>query len=166
MRKLIIISLVATGFLLVNLPLKADELNNQAAMENIDEIKVLYDIRKQDPKLLLAYLRAIESNLTNLKLEKVKATPRIIFIADAVKYLTTNPDEDILFEHADLLTSIESQIKQLKSLGVEMEVCAGATAAYGIDNATIYPELKVVRSGFLSVMGWQQQGYQLVPVYN
>lgn len=58
------------------------------------------------------------------------------------------------------------QIKRLKSLGIEMEVCSAATAAYKIDNSTILPGIKVVRSGFLSVMGWQAQGYQLVPVYN
>lgn len=57
-------------------------------------------------------------------------------------------------------------IKRRKSLGVDMEVCSAATAAYKIDNATILPEIKVVGSGFLSVTGWQAKGYQLVPVYN
>lgn len=44
-------------------------------------------------------------------------------------------------------------IKRLKSLGVDMEVCSAATAAYKIDNATILPEIKVVDSGFLSAWG-------------
>ncbi len=166
MKKLWIACVLGASVLTIGLSAQASELNNQAALAGIQEIKVIYDVRKANPQLLLAYLKGIESNRNNLVLEGVKATQRIIFIADAVKYITSKPSDEVSLEHGDLLAKIAEQIKRLKSLGVEMEVCSAATAAYKIDNATILPEIKVVRSGFLSVMGWQAQGYQLVPVYN
>ncbi len=166
MKKLCIAFWLLASTFMMSSPSQATELNNQEALAGIKEIKVVYDIRKANPQLLLAYLKGIESNRNNLALEGVKATQRVVFIADAVKYITTKPSEEVSMEHGDLLPKIAEQIKRLKSLGVDMEVCSAATAAYKIDNATILQEIKVVRSGFLSVMGWQAQGYQLVPVYN
>ena len=166
MKNIMIACVLGASVLPMGLTAHATELNNQAALAGIQEIKVVYDVRKANPQLLLAYLKGIESNRNNLALEGVKATQRVVFIADAVKYITSKPANDISIEHGELLTQIADQIKRLKSLGIEMEVCSAATAAYKIDNSTILPGIKVVRSGFLSVMGWQAQGYQLVPVYN
>ncbi|MCL4556038.1 MAG: DsrE family protein [Gammaproteobacteria bacterium] len=166
MKNIMIACVLGASVLTMGLTAHATELNNQAALAGIQEIKVVYDVRKANPQLLLAYLKGIESNRNNLALEGVKATQRVVFIADAVKYITSKPANDISIEHGELLTQIADQIKRLKSLGIEMEVCSAATAAYKIDNSTILPGIKVVRSGFLSVMGWQAQGYQLVPVYN
>jgi hypothetical protein len=44
-------------------------------------------------------------------------------------------------------------------------VCAVATKVVGVDNQTILPEMKVVGDGFISLIGWQTQGYKLVPIF-
>lgn len=153
--------------LLASHVVQAESLNNQASIAGATEMKVLYDMRKANPKLLLAYLRGVESNRVNLEKEGVtNIKQRIIFIADAVKYITTHPADDVVVEHGDVLPLIAEQIARLGNLGVEMEVCSAATAAFNVDNSTLLPGIQPVRSGFLSVMGWQKQGYQLVPVYN
>lgn len=143
----------------------AAELNNQAALQGLKEIHVLYDIRKSHPKAMLAYLKGIESNRANLIKEGVKPHQRIIFIADAVKFITTQPAESVLLEHEATLAEIAKQIQRLVELDVKMEVCSAATAYFKVDNSTLLPGIQPVRSGFLSVMGWQAQGYALVPVY-
>lgn len=144
---------------------QAAELHNKAAMKGIKEMKVIYDMRKSDPNVMLAYLKGIEGNRKNLVLEGVKPVQRIIFISSAVQFITTEPSDEVLMNHGEALTKIAEVIKHLQSIGVEMEVCNAATAFFNIDNDTLLPGLVPVRSGFLSVMGWQQQGYQLVPVY-
>lgn len=166
MKKLWIACVLATSFLITGPLVQASELNNKAALDGIQEIKVIYDVRKANPNLLLAYLKGIESNRKNLALEGVKSTQRIVFIADSVKYITSKPSDDVSIQHGDVLKKIAEQVKRLKSLGVEMEACSAATAAFKVDNDTILPGIQVVRSGFLSVMGWQAKGYQLVPIYN
>lgn len=143
----------------------AVELNNQAALQGLKEMHVLYDIRKSHPKAMLAYLKGIESNRANLIKEGLKPHQRIIFIADAVKFITTQPAESVLLEHEETLDEIAKQIQRLVELGVKMEVCSAATAYFKVDNSTLLPGIEPVRSGFLSVMGWQAQGYALVPVY-
>ena len=46
--------------------------------------------------------------------------------------------------------------------GVKMEVCLYAAKSQGIDPATIMPEIDPVGNGFVSVAGYQAQGFALV----
>lgn len=140
-------------------------LNNQAALKGISEIYTLYDVRKANPNVMLSYLKGIESNYNNLLKEKVKPHLRIIFISSAVQFITTKPADNIEMEYGDTLKGIANQIARLKDIGVKMEACSTATAYFNVDNDTLLPGIVPVRSGFLSVMGWQAQGYSLVPVY-
>lgn len=144
----------------------AKELNNEEAMNGLKTMHVIYDIRKSNPKAMLVYLKGIESNRANLIKEGVEPHQRIIFIASAVKFITTKPAEDVELEYGPVLDDVAAQIEKLVSLGVKMEVCSAATRAFNVDNDTLLPGIKAVRSGFLSVMGWQTQGYSLVPVYD
>lgn len=141
------------------------ELDNRHATEGVETMKAVYDMRKSDPEVMLAYLRAIESNHENLLKEGVEPDLRLVFIAKAVKFITTEPEPEIYMDHAETLEAIAEQIETLDELGIRMEVCGGATRAYGVDNDTVLDELEVVRSGFIAVMGYQNQGYALVPVY-
>ena len=46
-----------------------------------------------------------------------------------------------------------------------MEVCAVATKVFNVDNSTIPKEMNVIADGFISLIGWQTQGYKLVPIF-
>lgn len=158
-------SLLLTLVVLIPFSAQAQELNNKEALKGISEIHTLYDVRKSNPSVMLSYLKGIESNHQNLLKEGVKPNLRVVFISSAVKFITTKPSEDVELEHGHVLPKIKAQIARLVDLGVKMEACSAATAYFKVDNDTLYPGIKPVRSGFLSVMGWQAQGYSLVPVY-
>ncbi|QKI88327.1 DsrE family protein [Thiomicrorhabdus xiamenensis] len=149
-----------------SVPGSAAELNNKEAMQGLESMHVIYDIRKSNPNAMLVYLKGIESNRSNLIKEGVEPYQRIVFIARSVKFITTQPSEEVEMQYGPVLEKVAAQIARLLELGVKMEVCSAATAAFNVDNDTLLPGIKPVRSGFLSVMGWQAQGYQLVPVYD
>jgi intracellular sulfur oxidation DsrE/DsrF family protein len=65
----------------------------------------------------------------------------------------------------DVLLDIESNVEALASLGIRQEVCAVATRVFGIDNKTILSGMTLVGDGFISLIGYQAQGYHLVPVF-
>ncbi len=50
-------------------------------------------------------------------------------------------------------------------MGVRQEVCAIATRVMGVDNASLHEGLTVVADGFISLIGYQTQGYRLVPIF-
>ena len=143
----------------------AESLDNAQALKGIETVRAVYDVRKSNPKALSAYLKAILGNHADLLDEGVKPDLRLVFIAESVKFITTEPTPEIAFEHEATLAEIAKSITELDRLGVKMEVCGGATRALGVDNATLLPELEPVRSGFIAIMGYQTQGYALVPVY-
>ncbi|MBS3800366.1 MAG: DsrE family protein, partial [Thioalkalivibrio sp.] len=68
-------------------------------------------------------------------------------------------------EHGDTLEAIARVVDRLDEMGMRMEVCGAATRAYNVDNDAVLDPIRPVRSGFISVMGYQNQGYALVPVY-
>ncbi|MDR9498308.1 MAG: DsrE family protein [Hydrogenovibrio sp.] len=144
---------------------QAQSLNNAQALSGVDHVKAIYDVRKSHPKPLLGYLKAIETNVTNLKKEGVTFDLQMIFISKAVTFITTEPEETLAMEHDETLEQIAKQIARLQSLGVKMEACGGATAYFNVDNDTLLPGIEPVRSGFISLMGWQAKGYGLVTVY-
>ncbi|WP_026333145.1 DsrE family protein [Thioalkalivibrio sp. ALM2T] len=166
MRNRIVILLVA---LLLSLGLgstaTAEGLDNREATQGIETMRAVYDMRKSDPNVMLAYLRGIATNHENLIKEGVEPDLRMVFIAEAVKFITTDPEPEIAIDHGDTLEEIAKAIDRLDELGVKMEVCGAATRAYGVDNDKVLEPIQPVRSGFIAVMGYQNQGYALVPVY-
>ena len=95
----------------------------------------------------------------------VKPDLVLVFIGQTVAYLTTDPGDELELEFADELHALAASVEKLHELGVRMEVCAVATRVFGIDNATILPGMEVVGDGFISLIGWQSQGYKLVPIF-
>lgn len=60
---------------------------------------------------------------------------------------------------------IELNVEALDALGVKQEICAVATRVFGIENDTVLSDLTLVGDGFISLIGYQAQGYHLVPVF-
>ncbi|MFN2369039.1 MAG: hypothetical protein ABR605_08850 [Desulfurivibrionaceae bacterium] len=52
----------------------------------------------------------------------------------------------------------------MKKDGVTLEVCLFAARGMGIEPATILPEIDRVGNGFISVLGYQAQGYGTVAI--
>jgi intracellular sulfur oxidation DsrE/DsrF family protein len=48
---------------------------------------------------------------------------------------------------------------------IKLEICDFASKVFGVDPASILPEIKHVPNGWVSVIGYQARGYSLVPVY-
>ncbi|MDY0137929.1 MAG: DsrE family protein [Thiomicrospira sp.] len=159
---------LSLGCLLFALPqayAQTSTLNNNAALQGLEQISVVYDVRKSNPQALLAYLGFIETNRLYLEQAGVKPQQRIVFISESLKFITTAPAEMVALEHEETLAKIAKQVAKLHSLGVKMEACGTAAAFFKVDVDTLLPGIQPVRSGFLSLMGWQAQGYQLIPVY-
>ncbi|HZJ81738.1 MAG TPA: DsrE family protein [Guyparkeria sp.] len=165
-RRLVPALLLTVSSLFLASTASAEALNNKAAIGSLENIKAVYDVRKSSPQALDLYLKAIITNVENLKKEGVQADLTMVFIAQAVKYIHTAPTLEEEATYGDTLESIARSIEALQEAGVRMEACNGATRAYNVDNDTLLPGIEPVRSGFIALMGYQNNGYALVPVYD
>jgi intracellular sulfur oxidation DsrE/DsrF family protein len=140
-------------------------INDQAALADLKVGKGVFLIDIGDAKKLNFYLEVIQGTYKGMKSQGVKPEFVLVYIGPSVKYLTSSPSEETEKAAGDVLLDIESNISKLASLGLKQEICAVATRVFGVDDATILPGLKLVGDGFISLIGYQAQGYHLVPVF-
>lgn len=154
-----------TTIVLFNTSISAQEINDKAALNGIKEAKGVFLIDFTDVKTTAFYLKIIEGTHAGFIKQDVNPDLVLVFIGKTVKYLSIQQDEAFEMENEEDLNSIQNSIKNLAKLGVKLEVCAVATKVFNIDNKTIPKEMSIVADGFISLIGWQTQGYKLVPIF-
>lgn len=140
-------------------------INDAAALGDLKTGKGVFLVDIGDAKKLNFYLELIQGTYKGMKEQGVNPDFVLVFIGPSVKYLSTLPSDEIEQAAGGVLMEIESNVEALAMLGVRQEVCAVATRVFGIGNKTLLPGLTLVGDGFISLIGYQSQGYHLVPVY-
>lgn len=141
------------------------EINDRAALGNLKHGKGVFLVDIGDPNKLNFYLEVIQGTYKGMKDQGVEPDFILVFIGPSVKYLSTSPAAETEQAAGGVLMEIESNVEALAALGVRQEVCAVATRVFGIENKTILPGMTPVGDGFVSLIGYQAQGYHLVPVF-
>lgn len=141
------------------------EINDRAALADLKTGKGVFLVDIGDAKKLNFYLEVIQGTYKGMEAQGVKPDFILVYIGPSVKYLSASPSAETEQQADGLLLDIESNVSRLAELGVRQEVCAVATRVFGIDNDSLYPGLSLVADGFVSLIGYQAQGYHLVPVF-
>lgn len=140
-------------------------INDAAALAGLQTGKGVFLVDIGDAKKLNFYLEVIQGTYKGMKQQGVEPDFVLVYIGPSVKYLTTSPSAEVEKNAAGVLLEIESNVEALAGLGVRQEICAVATRVFGIDNESVLSGLTLVGDGFISLIGYQAQGYQLVPVF-
>ena len=140
-------------------------IDDSASLAELKVGKGVFLVDIGDAKKLNFYLEVIQGTYKGMKAQGVEPDFILVYIGPSVKYLSTAPSSETEQEAAGILLEIESNVEALAELGIKQEVCAVATSVFGIDNKTIFPDLTLVGDGFISLIGYQAQGYHLVPVF-
>ncbi|OZA13871.1 MAG: hypothetical protein B7X94_01760 [Hydrogenophilales bacterium 17-62-8] len=142
-----------------------DPINDAAALQGVKEGKGVFLVDFSDPKKTAFYLEIIRGTHAGLTRQGVKPRFVIVYIGPTVRFLSTKPDDELELEQGDALKAIAEQVKELNKLGVRQEICAIATKVFKVPNETVLPGLTLVGDGFISLIGWQTQGYKLIPLF-
>lgn len=163
MKPLIKLFVIATLLLSQSL-LAAEAPNDSDALKGVKEGKVIFDINMAEPKKMTLYLRVIQQTIDDLKRQGVKPNVILAFRGLSVKLISTDREQMELtdFDHLD---SIENQLEKMAQQGVRMEACSVATRLFNVDNKTLLKFVKPVGNTFVSLTGYQAQGYANIPIY-
>ena len=140
-------------------------IDDKAALADMKTGKGVFLVDIGDAKKLNFYLEVIQGTYKGMKEQGVTPDFILVYIGPSVKYLTTTPSEATEQAVGDILMDIEANVSKLSALGVRQEICAVATRVFKIDNDSLVPGLTLVGDGFISLIGYQAQGYHLVPVF-
>jgi intracellular sulfur oxidation DsrE/DsrF family protein len=82
----------------------------------------------------------------------------------SVKLISKNR-QGFAAEDQKSLDEIAETVSKMAKDGLRVEICLFAAKVFGVDPASILPEIKKVENGWISLVGYQAQGYSLVPAY-
>ncbi|TKB48175.1 hypothetical protein FCL40_13680 [Ferrimonas sediminicola] len=154
--------LVAALSLILSLnlaPAQASErpLDSQA-LAGVTQGKALFDINLGELEKLPLYLQVIEMTYDGLVAQGVTPEFVIAFRGAAVQFID-NSDATVPARQ-----QIAAQIKQLHTKGIRLEACSIATELFGVDNGQLLPGITPVGNTFISLIGYQAQGYATVVI--
>jgi intracellular sulfur oxidation DsrE/DsrF family protein len=153
-------------FLVISLLCAVSPVSGQeyAAMKGITSVKAVFDERESSPKITAFHLAGIHQTYKELAAMKKNPVFAVVFIGPSVKLISKNREG---FSPEDLksLDEIANTISAMAKDGVNFEICLVAANYFEVDPASVLPEIKGVGNGWISIIGYQAQGYSLVPVY-
>lgn len=150
--------------LLVSAAAMADHagLNNKAALGNINQLKIVVDLNVGGD-LLLKRLGLLTATFDQLVTAGVKPKVVVAIRGQASRYVT---ESNSAVQSADvpLKNQITQSIISLAGRGVTFEQCAIAASSFNIDLEDFPARITVVQNGYISLIGYQEQGYRFLPM--
>jgi intracellular sulfur oxidation DsrE/DsrF family protein len=139
-------------------------LNDAAALRGLKEAKAVFLIDVDKPNRVAHVLKTIE--LTDKSMRAQRVTPRIVvvLIGPSVAFLTKNR-RGIAYRDERAVSELQGEVGKLAKLHIHTEACGVAMKGMDLKPKDMIEDVQPVGNGFVEAIGYQAQGYQLVPVY-
>lgn len=136
------------------------------ALAGMKSIKAIFDVRAGNAKSAAMQLKLIHDTYKDKSIMAVSKKPSFIvaFMGPSVK-LISKDKQGISPEDQKAMDEIAQTVQAMAKDGIKLEVCDFAVKVFGVDPASILPEIKHVPNGWISLIGYQAKGYSLVPAY-
>ena len=141
----------------------AGQFNNANALKGLKTVKVVCDVNVGEPKLLLQRLTLIDETYTQLIDAGIKPTFVVAFRGPATNYVTRGTGY-VPPESRAIKKKIQGWVQQFSENGIVLEQCAIAARSLNVAFQDILPQITVVRNGYISIVGYQNKGYALLPM--
>jgi intracellular sulfur oxidation DsrE/DsrF family protein len=161
-RGVLAVSLAAVFLFLSNLSFASAE--EYEGMKGADSARVFFDMRIGLPESAALHMKLMFDTYKQLEDMKKEPVVVVVFIGGSVKLISSNR-ATFGAEDQKYLKEIDDIISKMSEAGIDLEVCLAAVEVFGVDPASIRPEIRQVPNGWISEIGYQANGYSLVPVY-
>jgi intracellular sulfur oxidation DsrE/DsrF family protein len=129
-------------------------------------VKAIFDVRAANAKSAAVQLKLIHDTYKDQGIRAVSKKPLFVvaFMGPSVKLLSKDK-QGFSAEDQKLMDEIAQTVQAMAKDGIKLEICDTASKVFGVDPASILPEIQHVPNGWISLIGYQARGYSLVPVY-
>ena len=136
------------------------------ALSGLESVKSVFDFRAGNPKSAALQLKLIQQTLKDRNIAAMTKKPAfvVVFMGPAVKLVSTGREGFSPEEH-EILDEIAGTISGMSKDGIKLEICLFAADLFGVDSASVLPEIEHVANGWISLIGYQTGGYSLVAAY-
>jgi intracellular sulfur oxidation DsrE/DsrF family protein len=134
----------------------SEPLTDAHALAGATHARVIWDINAADAAKLTRLMDVIARTYDDLLAAGAEPAMVFTFRGPAVTFISRG--------HHGFEALAEKLRPLLARPNVRMEVCGIAAMNNGVDLGTVLPGIEPVNNTFVSQIGWQQQGYALIPI--
>ena len=125
------------------------------ALEGVESVKTVFDVSQGSPKTANIVFWAVNNVNDDKNVRALAQPPQVAVSTDRSGFKESDNEE---------LDKFADTIRQMKADGVKFEVCDYALKVMGVDPKTVMPEVDHVPNGFISIAGYQAQGYSVITI--
>lgn len=158
--------LLMSFFLLMlsSLPAFADkDMNDKRALTGVKEVRAIYDVQVKEPKRFTFFLDVIGKTYDGIMDQGIQPKFVVAVRGPAIRFVS-NEIWSFSEEDQKYLEDAARLIGDLKRRGVRFEACSIAAGLFKINHQSYLKGVDAVSNTFISLTGYQAQGYGLVPV--
>jgi intracellular sulfur oxidation DsrE/DsrF family protein len=159
---LALIAMAAVGLAAQARMASADYKN---ALSGVSQVKAIFGVSAGSAFKLNLVFWAVQDVYNDSTVKGLSKPPQaaVVFHGQAVKLLSTDKNH-YKQQNQEEVKKFQDTLRKMKSEGVNIEVCAYALKVLKVDPKTVIPEVTQVGNGFVSIVGYQAQGYEVVVV--
>jgi len=137
--------------------------DNHLSLNGVTKAYVYFDISLKEDELLVFRMNLLDRTIREMNEAGLEVTAVIGFRGGASRFITKD-DHYVLEEEVENKKKIQDWIKRFSSQGITIEQCAIAAEINDIPVDDFLSEVKIVGNGYISLVGYQAQGYSVVPM--
>lgn len=141
----------------------ASKQDNGSALKGLKTAQVYFDVSIKDDNLLVFRMELLDKTIKQMEDAGLEVSSVVGFRGGASRFITKD-DHYVLLEEISNKQKIQDWVKQFSERGIVIEQCAIAADILDIPHEDFIPEVKVVDNGYISLVGYQAQGYSVVPM--
>lgn len=144
-------------------PVQASSDLHGPALDGQKTIKIVFDVNVGEPERLLLRMRLIDQTFSQLQEAGITPVFVVAFRGKASRFITRGTiylsEEDRPYKQKML-----DWLERFKEKGFVMEQCITAANLLLIDTKDFASFVTLVPNGYISLAGYQSQGYSLIPM--
>ncbi|WP_019626796.1 DsrE family protein [Thioalkalivibrio sp. ALJT] len=161
--KNLLASLLYCALLLPGLAL-AEKPDDQRAIAGMDNGRILWDITIGEPERLIPRLSVIHETYQDMQRQGLEPDMVFAFRGGAAALIAHDTDH-LEIEDVSAARHIHERLQALMELeGIHMEACQIATRRFDLSQDDLIPGVYLVGNTFLSIMGYENQGYTTIRI--
>lgn len=142
----------------------AAKLNDADALKGLHEAKAVFLIDVNNPGKVAHIFKTIAETDKSMREQHVTPHIKVVVIGPAVAFLTKDR-RGIGYMDERAVAAIQGEAHKLAEMGIRTEACGVAMKGMDVKPDDLIPDVHAVGNGFIEAIGYQAQGYELVPVY-
>ncbi len=156
-------ALAFVGFLSIAAA-RAAVLKDTDALRGLTKAKAVFMIDVNNPQRVGHVLAVVGKTDTGMRAQGVKPEIVVVFVGPDVAFLTRDR-RGISYMDERAVAGVQKAVQKLKGMGVKLQACGVALKGMDIAPSDVIPDVQPVGNGYISAIGFQAKGYNLVPVY-